>query len=344
MALFSCAWFPSVVANGAPVEWRYSRTSLPAGEHSRRSGAVAPSSGAADVTDSVPVCSVIVVSHNSGAALVDCVGSVLDSTVAVRLLLSDNDSSDGSVDLVRSRWGSDDRLVIEENGANLGFSRACNRILHEASGEWLLFLNPDCFLEPDTLERMLAVVSNRPGVGMAGCLLRNPDGSEQAGCRRREPTPLRSLARVLRLPGFGLWGSRPADFDLVGTPIPSEPEPVEAISGAFMLVRRAALQQVGLLDEGFFLHCEDLDWCRRFRDAGHEVLFVPSVEVLHVKGVSSRARPVRVEWHKHRGMLRYYRKHFREQYPSPLMWVVWAAVWTRFGLLAAMLTLRRVFT
>ena len=93
---------------------------------------------------------------------------------------------------------------------------------------------------------------------------------------------------------------------------------VEAISGACMLVRRAALDDVGGLDEGYFLHCEDLDWCHRFRQAGWRVLFVPGVRVVHDKGVSSRARPVFVQWHLHRGMVRYYRKFLRDEYPSPL--------------------------
>jgi hypothetical protein len=110
---------------------------------------------------------------------------------------------------------------------------------------------------------------------------------------------------------------------------------VEAILGAFMFVRLEALEEVGLLDEGYFLHCEDLDWCERFRRAGFDVLFVPEVTVVHDKGASSRGRPVRVLWHMHRGMVRYFRKFFRDQYPRPLLWLVVAGVWLRFAVLAA---------
>jgi GT2 family glycosyltransferase len=101
-----------------------------------------------------------------------------------------------------------------------------------------------------------------------------------------------------------------------------------------MLVRRTAIDQVGLFDEGYFMHCEDLDWCMRFRLAGWRVVFVPDAVVTHEKGVSSRSRPVFVEWHKHRGMARYYRKFFASRYPLILMPFVMLAIWARFGAVA----------
>jgi GT2 family glycosyltransferase len=288
-----------------------------------------------------PLCSVIVVSYNSGPALAACVRSVLASTMPVQVLVSDNGSTDGSLEALSAAIGRDPRVSIRENGENLGFARACNRVLADASAHWLLFLNPDCVLQPDTLARMLSVLEGMDDVGMAGCLLRNDDGTEQAGCRRREPTPGRSLLRVLRLGGLSRRFSMPGDFNMHREPLPSAPVDVDAISGAFMLVRREALETVGPLDEGYFLHCEDLDWCRRFRDAGYRVVFVPGVEVLHHKGLSSGARPVRVEWHKHRGMLRYYHKFFAGRYPRPLLWLVTGMIWCRFGVLALYHTARR---
>jgi GT2 family glycosyltransferase len=109
-----------------------------------------------------------------------------------------------------------------------------------------------------------------------------------------------------------------------------------------MLIRREALQDVGSLDEGYFLHCEDLDWCMRFRKKGWKILFVADARVVHHRGVCSRSRPVFVEWHKHKGMMRFYRKHFRHQYPGMLMWLVGTGVWLRFALLAAYYTGRRM--
>jgi GT2 family glycosyltransferase len=197
----------------------------------------------------------------------------------------------------------------------------------------VLLLNPDCIVRPDSLAALVAVLQSSPRAGMAGPLILNPDGTEQAGCRRREPTPTRAFVRA-----FGLDTLAPLRrHGLVqrGEPLPTDATEVDAISGACMLVRRGAIDQVGALDEGYFLHCEDLDWCKRFRLAGWQVLFVSSVAVTHEKGTSSRGRRVRVLWHMHRGMIRYYRKFFRTRYPAPLFALVAAGVWARFGILAA---------
>jgi GT2 family glycosyltransferase len=185
---------------------------------------------------------------------------------------------------------------------------------------------------------MRAAMQALPRAGIAGGLILNPDGTEQAGCRREAPTPAKAFVRAFCLGGvarrLGLEGGAGRDFVRRGDPLPRDPVAVDAISGAFMLVRRRALATVGPLDEGYFLHCEDLDWCERFRRAGWKVLFVPDVTIVHEKGGSSRGRPVRVLWHMHRGMIRFYRKFLRDTYPLPLMWLVFVGIWLRFGALA----------
>lgn len=281
-----------------------------------------------------PVVSVIIVNFNAGPLLSKAVESVLSSSTTVEVFVSDNGSTDGSLLPLRGLVGVDTRLRIFENRRNLGFACANNIALKQAQGEYILLLNPDAVIEPDTLARMLEAFAAYPETGMAGCLLRNPDGTEQTGCRRSIPTPWRSLVRVLRLgklsPGHPLF----RNFLLIKEPLPEKPIFLEAISGAFMLVRRVALEQVGLMDEGYFLHCEDLDWCMRFRQAGWQVLFVPHVEVTHYKGTCSKNRPIWVMFHMHRGMTRLYRKFFQRQYSWPLMLLIIAGVWTRFLLLA----------
>jgi hypothetical protein len=289
--------------------------------------------------------SVITVNFDAGGLLVAAARSVLASTVPVELLVADNGSSDGSLDGMRAAVGSDPRVRILENGANVGFARANNRALAEARGEWLLFLNPDCVIRPDTIARMQEALRQYPDAGLAGCLILNPDGTEQAGCRRETPTPGKAFVRAFGLGRLfrrlGLAGSATRDFVRTGDPLPPQPVEVDAISGAFMFARRDALEKVGPLDEGYFLHCEDLDWCERFRRGGWKVLFVPGTTVVHDRGASSRGRPVRVLWHLHRGMVRYYRKFFRDEYPWPLFWLVLGAVWLRFGLLAGAVVVRR---
>jgi GT2 family glycosyltransferase len=113
--------------------------------------------------------------------------------------------------------------------------------------------------------------------------------------------------------------------------LPAAPIDVEAISGACMLVKREALDDAGAWDEGYFLHCEDLDWCRQFAEHGWRVVFVPDALVYHEKGVSSRARPLFVEWHKHRGMLRFYRKWQARDRSLMMTALVTAGIWARFA-------------
>lgn len=271
---------------------------------------------------------VVVVNYNAGPLLTECVRRVVASTLPLEVVVVDNASTDGSLEHLRAAAIAD--LTIIESSENLGFSRANNVALREWGGEYALLLNPDCLIEPDSIEKMLVAMAARPDAGMAGCLIRNPDGSEQAGCRRLTPTPGRMLKSLL---GRG-------EINLTARSLPAVPESVEAISGAFMLVRRTALEQVGMLDEGYFMHCEDLDWCLRFRQAGWPILFVPTVSVTHVKGVCSGAGVIRVEWHKHKGMVRYYRKFFRGQYPFPILWLAYAAIWSRFLVKAAILSVR----
>jgi len=292
----------------------------------------------------MPPTSVVIVNFNAGALLSDAVSSVLASTVPVEVIVVDNGSQDDSLRGLREKAGGDPRLRLLENPGNLGFARACNQGLALAGGENILFLNPDAVVEPDTLARMLRALEAHPEAGMAGCLVVNPDGTEQEGCRRSLPTPARAFVRAFGLKRF--FRGRPGalrDFTLSDLPLPAGPAPVEAISGAFMFVRRAAIAEVGPLDEGYFLHCEDLDWCFRFGRAGRTILFVPEARIVHERGRCGRDRPLFVQWHLHRGMLRFYRKFYLAAYPRPFYWLVACGVAARFAVLALVTLLRRPF-
>jgi GT2 family glycosyltransferase len=279
--------------------------------------------------------SIIIVNYNGGPLLYEAVAAALSSSIPVEILISDNGSTDGSLNTIYQAFGKDERVHIISNGHNLGFSRANNIALKRAQGQYILLLNPDCIIKRDTLEKMLNVMESNPDAGMAGCLIRNPDGSEQPGCRRAVPTPWRTFVRVLYLNKLFPNNPRFRTFLLHQEPLPSAPDTVEAISGAFMLVRREAMEQVGSLDANYFMHCEDIDWCMRFRQARWNILFVPNVDVLHYKGACSKNHPIGVLYHMHRGMIRFDRKFFRRQYPLPLMAIVISTVWARFIALAA---------
>lgn len=284
----------------------------------------------------------IIVNYNAGGTvLTDCLASLLIHD-DLHVILVDNASHDDSLAAAEQAFPGHPRLHIIRNPANLGFAAACNIGARASHATHLLFLNPDCQLEPDALHHLQTILESAPDVGMAGGLLLNPDGTEQAGGRRSVPTPWRTFTRA-----FGLSRRFPQyfqDYDLHQHPLPPQAIAVEAISGACMLMRREVFEQLGGWDENYFLHCEDLDICMRCRQAGWKILFLPAARVHHLKGVCSKSRPVFVEWHKHRGMMRFYRKFFRHQYPGVLMWLVGVGVWLRFAAIALLHTLRRLFS
>ena len=157
------------------------------------------------------------------------------------------------------------------------------------------------------------------------------------------PTPWRSFVHAFGLVRFSdRWPRLFFDFYLHKQPLPDHAIEVEAISGACMMVRREAIQDVGELDEKYFLHCEDLDWCLRFRKKGWKILFVPSAKITHALGACGKRCPIFVEWHKHKGMMRFYQKFYRHQYPGVLMALVAIGVWLRFGVVAICCLAKRV--
>jgi len=286
--------------------------------------------------------SVIIVNYNTKNVLCNCVDSIINNIEMVETIVVDNASEDNSIKYLLTK-NTDNDIVVILNKINVGFAAACNIGMKKATGEYILYINPDCILEQNALGVMLDHLKKNPDVGMAGGLILNPDGSEQVGGRRAVPTPWRSFVRA-----FGLsrlehrYPKLFTDFLLHRNPLPETPIEVEAISGACMMVRREALEDVGPLDEGYFMHCEDLDWCMRFRQKGWKIAFVPQARITHLKGASSRTRPIFVEWHKHKGMMRFYRKFFRHQYPGILMWLVGLGVWLRFGVLVVYYSFRNI--
>jgi len=281
---------------------------------------------------------VVVVNHEAGELLHDCLAAALAQ--ARQVVLVDNASRPGPLEEVLARFAGHARLEIVRSPVNAGFAAGCNAGAARATEPVLLFLNPDCILGPGAVAALRAALA-AGDVGMTGGLLTDVHGREQGGSRRAVPTPWRSFVR-----GFGLsrlagrWPRLFSDFHLHREPLPDAPVEVEAVSGACTMVSRAAFADVGPWDEGFFLHCEDLDLCMRFRQRGWRILFVPGARAVHHRGRCGRARPLFVEWHKHRGMVRFYRKHFRHQYPAGLMGLVVVGVWTRFAAVALQTTLR----
>lgn len=285
--------------------------------------------------------SVVIVNYNSGSYLIRSVQSLLtqERINLVEVLIIDNGSSDGS--LAETMAIDDPRIRIIELQDNLGFAHACNVGLQAARGGMILLFNPDARMEPGALEALCLALDNNPAADIAGPLLLNPDGTEQRGGRREIPSPWQVFCFILRLHKLMPQHPRFRNFNMAGQSIPPGPIKVQAISGSCMLVRVELLDRIGLMDAGYFMHFEDLEWCLRAQRAGRDILFVPSARVVHERGVSSRGHPWRVSWAKHRSLVRFLRRNFTGYYPSIFMLMLRVMVMTRFVWIAAKISMRR---
>lgn len=267
-----------------------------------------------------PTVSVIVVAADSGPTLRECVRRVMACEVPLELILVDNGSADGVPQAIERAMQQEWRLRTIYNRANLGFGPAVNRGAAQARGDVLLILNPDCMLDDASLHRLLELLRWHPKAGIVGAVVCDELGVPDRASYRRDPY----LGRALR----SLFGKD--EGVNIGGDMPAEPVRAEAVSGALMAMPRVVFENLKGFDEDYFLHCEDLDLCRRARDAGYEVWLAGDVRVLHGKGGSSRHRPVFVSWHKHRGMWRWFRK-FDPAARNPLTsTIVWLGLWAHF--------------
>lgn len=245
--------------------------------------------------------SIVIANWNAGDLLLRCVESLQDGgrTFSAELIVVDNASSDGSASLLRRREGV--RLIA--NAENVGFARACNQGLRTSRGRYALLLNPDTRVVPGALEALVAFMDAHPEAGAAGPALLNPDGSLQPS--GGEFPSLRQLLAIHPI----VAGLLPAPEHPLRRRDFSEVAEVDEVSGACMIVRRAAIDEVGLLDENFFLYFEDLDWCLRLKRAGWRVYHLPEARVIHHWRSRNDPNPY-ARVHHLRSQLYYVRKHF----------------------------------
>ncbi|KGP63632.1 glycosyl transferase [Legionella norrlandica] len=254
---------------------------------------------------------VVIVNYNSGEMLLKCIKQVFSSTIPVRVIISDNASSDDSLSLLSRSYTGNPDLFIHKNHANIGFSAANNAVYPMIDTPFILYLNPDCFINERTIEHLLQVMDDYPDAGMTGCLVTNLDGTEQAGCRGLTPTPTRVFNQMFKLGKIFPNNSRFSGYLLSAKALPNHPIEVELISGSCMFVRKKVIDEIGLLDAKYFLYCEDYDWFYRVLKGGWKIIFTPHTKVTHVKSYSTKQIPLRVLWYKAKGMWRYHNKFFK---------------------------------
>jgi len=278
---------------------------------------------------------IVIVNWNTRDYLKRCLETILASTgdFSYRAVVVDNASTDGSAEMVRQEFPSVELIASTVNGGypygnNLGLRalgyRGAGDVAPDAP-RYALLLNPDTELPPNALYEMVQFMDSRPEIGVAGPKLVLEDGSLDLACRRSFPTPVISLYRFSGLsklfprnPRFGRYNMTFAD--------PDQEIEVDSVVGAYMQVRREAIEKVGLLDESFFMYGEDLDWAYRIKKAGWKVFYHPQVVVKHVKRAASR-QSKKAQFEFQRAMLIFYRKHYQASTP----W--WLHSLVMFGLL-----------
>ncbi|MGH2710376.1 MAG: glycosyltransferase family 2 protein [Actinomycetota bacterium] len=275
---------------------------------------------------------VVVVNHNAGPFLRRCMESLGTSAGDARIEVAvvDNDSSDGSPEEALEERPD---LLLIRNGTNRGFAAAANQGIAATTAPFVLLLNPDAEVVGGTLGALVKVARERPRAGAIGALVRNPNGSLQPSARR--------VPRLGEALGHAFLGPIAPNnrftrsYTMAGWDRATERE-VEWVSGSAMLLRREALDQVGVLDEGYFMYVEDVDICTRLRNGGWQVLFSPELEVVHQIGVSTQGQRGRMAFAHSRSIYRYFSKYRAGGVRVLLKPFVATALWLRALMMSAL--------
>jgi N-acetylglucosaminyl-diphospho-decaprenol L-rhamnosyltransferase len=290
----------------------------------------------------------VILNYNTAGLLRRCLTHSFASTTQhpFDVTVVDNGSTDGSVALVRDEYP---QVHLIRSARNLGFAGGNNLALRELLAaappdasrdhEYVLLVNTDLFLAPDTIEALVEFAEARPEVGVVGPRVEKPDGTLDLACRRSFPTPANAFFKLFglsrRFPGH----ARFAAYNLTHLD-PGQLTEVDAVMGACMLVRLSAIDAAGLLDEDFFMYGEDLDWAYRMKARGLRIFYNPATRVLHQKGATSARQSGRMIVEFYRAMYLFHRKHYAASSPRPFNWLIAAGIAAR-GALALGLNLAR---
>jgi hypothetical protein len=262
--------------------------------------------------------SVVMVVYMTGTVLRDSIALVLADPLVDEFVIVDNGSPPKAAERLRRLGLKHPRVRLVQWRGNIGFARGANLGAETARGRHLVFLNPDALLQPGCIQSLLNAAKGQASPCVVGACVLNSDGSEQRGGRRGEVTPVTTLMTLTQL---ALKSSKLRRFEIhrEDEPTPTSPIPVQTISGACFHASRADFEALGGFDDGFFLHVEDIDFCWRARQQGGTVLFDPRARVVHL-GSTSQTHPMVVEFHKGRGLVRYFIKRADNPWRLMLAW------------------------
>lgn len=271
--------------------------------------------------------SVIIVNWKTKDELRACLRSTLEGDrTSMEIIVVDNASHDGSVEMLKREFPS---VQVIENEANYGFARAANIGIKASSGRYVLLLNPDTEVQPHAFSTLIRFADENPEIGIIGPKILNPNGTLQYSCRRF-PTIGAAIFRNTLLGRLFPRNPYTRDYLMVEWDH-RETRDVDWVSGAAMLIRRRMLEEIGLLDERFYMYCEDVDLAYRAWEKGWRVTYYPHVCVTHVIGRSSDRCPNRMVVQFHKSMYRLYCKHQARSVISPLRLIVLMGLIVRGG-------------
>jgi len=262
--------------------------------------------------------SVVMVVYMTGAVLRDSITLVLSDPLVDEFVIVDNGSPPKVAAKLQALGRKEPRVRLVQGHGNIGFARGANLGAQVARGRSLVFLNPDALLQAGCIQSLIDSAKGGASPCVVGACVLNPDGSEQRGGRRGEVTPVTTLMTLSHL-ALNIRRLRRFEIHREDEPRPAAPIPVETISGACFHTSREDFEALGGFDDGFFLHVEDIDFCWRARQQGGVVLFDPRARVVHL-GSTSQTHPLVVEFHKGRGLVRYFVKRANNPWRLMLAW------------------------
>ena len=283
--------------------------------------------------------SVIIVNYNVEYFLEQCINSARTalSKTSGEIILVDNNSIDGSVELVKSKFPE---IQLIENKENTGFSKANNQAMRIAKGEYVLLLNPDTVVEEDTFIKCIEFMDQHPDAGGLGVKMIDGKGRFLPESKRGLPTPWVAFYKIFGISSlfkkskkFGRYHLSYLDMNKV--------HEVEILSGAYMLMRKEALDKVGLLDEDFFMYGEDIDLSYRIIKGGYKNYYFPETSIIHYKGESTKKSSVNYVFVFYRAMIIFAKKHFSEKNASWFSFLINIAIYLRAGLAVVSRFLKR---
>lgn len=277
--------------------------------------------------------SIIILNYKTEKLTAQTVDSVLATvkTENYEIYIVDNNSADGSLEHLMEKYAEDNRIKFIANSENVGFAKGNNIAIKDSTSEYVLLLNSDTIVYEGTIDKCVEYMDNNEEVGAMGPKVVLEDGSLDHACKRGFPTPSASLYYMLKLDKIFNNKEKYGKYDMTYLPI-DEINEVDALTGAFMMVRRQVIDTVGTLDERFFMYAEDIDWCYRIKWAGWKIIYYPEVTMLHLKGKSGKKRKYRTIYQFHKTMLQFYDKNYKPSYNLAVTAAVHAGVWLKCGL------------